>query len=74
MHVDKADLQFFWRADGDWKPVGPVLDASVVSDEGGVRGEHGSFTGGFAAMLAFDIGGTGQPADFFSFDYLPGAA
>ncbi len=72
MAVDKANLQFFWRAGGEWKPIGPVLDASVVSDEGGTRGEHGSFTGAFAAMIAFDIGGTARPADFFSFDYSPG--
>jgi xylan 1,4-beta-xylosidase len=74
MQIDKAELQFFWRAERDWKPVGPILDASVVSDEGGARAEHGSFTGAFAAMIAFDIGGTARPADYFSFDYLPGVA
>ena len=34
---------FFYRiAGGDWIRIGPVLDASVISDEGG-RGEHASF-------------------------------
>ena len=48
--------------------VGPVLDASVISDEGG-RGEHGSFTGAFVGMVAFDTSGTAIPADFDWFSY-----
>ena len=51
-----------------WNSVGPVLDASVISDEGG-RGEHGSFTGAFVGMAAFDTSGTGMPADFDHFSY-----
>jgi xylan 1,4-beta-xylosidase len=51
-----------------WQPIGPVLDAGVISDEGG-RGEHGSFTGAFAGMFAFDTSGRGQPADFDHFLY-----
>ena len=47
-------------------PVGPVLDASVISDEGG-RGEHGSFTGAFVGMVAFDTSGAAMPADFSRF-------
>jgi xylan 1,4-beta-xylosidase len=72
MAVDYGELQFLFRANrGDpWKPIGPVLDASVISDEGG-RGEHGSFTGAFAGMLAFDTSGTARPADFSHFDYVP---
>ena len=64
------DLQFFWHADGDaeWKAIGPVLDGGVVSDEGGV-GEHGSFTGAFVGMFAYDITGGGKAADFDSFSY-----
>ena len=42
---------------------GPTLDASIVSDEAG-RGEHGSFTGAFVGMVAFDTSGGGKPADF----------
>jgi xylan 1,4-beta-xylosidase len=45
-----------------------VLDASLISDEAG-RGEHGSFTGAFLGMLAFDTSGAGQPADFSYFSY-----
>lgn len=46
MEVRDNDLQFFWRgaAQAEWLTIGPVLDAGVISDEGG-RGEHGSFTG-----------------------------
>lgn len=61
----------FYRLDRDeWCPVRPVLDASVISDEGG-RGEHGSFTGAFVGMLRFDTSGTACPADFPRFAYLP---
>ena len=68
--VDGAALQFFADWGLGWQPVGPVLDASVISDEGG-RGEHGSFTGAFVGMLAFDTSGSARTADFSSFDYLP---
>lgn len=72
VEVDHASQQFFWRQGGDdWQAVGPVLDASVISDEGG-RGEHGSFTGAFVGMLAFDITGQGREARFSRFDYRPG--
>ncbi|MCD2182004.1 glycoside hydrolase family 43 protein [Rhizobium sp. GN54] len=74
MDVRGNDLQFFWRpADGGWNEIGPVLDAGVVSDEGG-RGEHGSFTGAFAGMFAFDTSGRAQVADFERFTYRGGAA
>ncbi|MEQ8372335.1 MAG: glycoside hydrolase family 43 protein [Roseibium aggregatum] len=71
VEVDGARQQFFWRQQGrDWTPFGPDLDASVISDEGG-RGEHGSFTGAFVGMLAFDITGQGKTADFSRFSYAP---
>jgi xylan 1,4-beta-xylosidase len=67
--IDGAALQFFWRMDGgDWWAIGPVLDASVISDEGG-RGEHGSFTGAFLGMAAFDTSGAALEADFGHFSY-----
>jgi len=75
MEIRDNDLQFFWREAGaeDWRAIGPVLDAGVVSDEGG-RGEHGSFTGAFAGMFAFDTSGGGKPADFDHFRYVSLAA
>ena len=67
--VDGAALQFFWRQGrSDWVELGPPLDASLISDEAG-RGEHASFTGAFVGMLAFDVSGAAQPADFAYFDY-----
>lgn len=68
--VQGRDLQFFHDAGEGWRPVGPVLDASVTSDEAG-RGEHGSFTGTFVGMMCFDTSGEGSPADFSRFAYVP---
>ncbi len=50
--------------------VGPVLDASIISDEGG-RGEHASFTGAFVGVVAHDLTGQGWTADVTRFDYAP---
>jgi xylan 1,4-beta-xylosidase len=58
---------------GDFTPVGPELDATIISDEGG-RGEHASFTGAFVGMLAHDLTGQGWSGEVLSFDYLPQAA
>ncbi len=66
--VRGAELVFSYRLDGAWTQAGPVLDASVISDEGG-RGEHGSFTGAFVGMVAFDTSGGGAFADFDWFSY-----
>ena len=52
--------------------VGPILDASVVSDEGG-RGEHASFTGAFVGVVAHDLTGQGWTADVTRFRYAPKA-
>ena len=72
VEVDHAVQQFFVRQHGhDWQAFGPQLDASLISDEGG-RGEHGSFTGAFVGMVAFDVTGLGRTADFDHFIYRPG--
>ncbi|WP_139790402.1 glycoside hydrolase family 43 protein [Rhizobium rhizosphaerae] len=72
LEINGNGLQFFWRGAGmaDFKAIGPELDASVISDEGG-RGEHGSFTGAFLGVFAFDISGRAQPADVSRFVYRP---
>lgn len=71
-NVDGAALQYFYREgqEGEWITVGPVLDASAISDESG-RGEHASFTGAFVGMAAFDTSGDELPADFHYFNYIP---
>jgi xylan 1,4-beta-xylosidase len=67
--VDHARLQFSLAGpEEDWRDVGPVLDASLISDEAG-RGEHASFTGAFIGMAAFDTSGRGTSADFSRFIY-----
>jgi xylan 1,4-beta-xylosidase len=66
--VDHAKLQFTCALDGAWREVGPVLDASILSDEAGA-GEHRSFTGAFVGMFAFDTSGAGLAADFRYFEY-----
>ena len=67
--VDGAVLRFSVKIDGKWVMVGGTHDASLISDEGGVRGEHGSFTGAFVGMVAFDTSGMANPADFDWFSY-----
>ncbi|WP_194097977.1 glycoside hydrolase family 43 protein [Marivivens aquimaris] len=62
--------QQFWIKRSDWEKVGPELDATLVSDEGG-RGEHGSFTGAFVGMVCMDITGQAREARFTRFDYVP---
>jgi xylan 1,4-beta-xylosidase len=69
--VNGASQQFLWAGpDGDFTPLGPQLDASIVSDEAG-RGEHASFTGAFVGMVAYDLTGQGWSADFLDFGYHP---
>lgn len=73
VEVDRATHRFLWRqGGGDWARIGPELDASVISDEGG-RGEHGSFTGAFVGMFAMDLTGQAREARFRRFAYFPGA-
>jgi xylan 1,4-beta-xylosidase len=67
--VDRASLEFAYSlADGEWRRAGPVLDASILSDEAG-GGEHRSFTGAFVGMTAFGAAGGDISADFRYFDY-----
>ena len=70
VEVTGPTQQFFWHQGGAWQPLGPALDASIISDEGG-RGEHASFTGAFVGMIAFDITGQGREARFDHFTYAP---
>ncbi len=67
--VDHARQQFYWQSAGQQLvALGPQLDASVISDEGGL-GEHSSFTGAFVGMVAYDLTGQGWTADFTQFAY-----
>jgi len=66
--VDHEKLQFAYAQGGEWRNIGPVLDASLISDEAG-RGAHGSFTGAFVGMAAFDTLGGAIAADYSYFEY-----
>ncbi|KAL1889144.1 hypothetical protein Sste5346_009092 [Sporothrix stenoceras] len=63
-------FQFYYAMEGntDMTKVGPVFDASILSDE---CGGPGSFTGAFVGMACSDLNGTALPATFEYFTYEP---
>jgi xylan 1,4-beta-xylosidase len=62
------DLQFLYALEGnELRHVGPVFDASILSDECGGHQAHGSFTGAFVGLACSDLNGTATKAKF---DYL----
>nr|ANR02571.1 HxylB [[Humicola] grisea var. thermoidea] len=66
------ELQFYYALEGEeLKKIGPVLDASIVSDECGGHQRHGSFTGAFVGVAASDLNGTAAEATFDYFIYRP---
>ncbi len=66
--VDYDRLQFAYSKDGiQWTPLGPVLDASTLSDE---FCQEGQFTGAMVGLCCQDLSGRRQPADFDYFEYL----
>jgi xylan 1,4-beta-xylosidase len=65
--IDRGKLQFSASPDGaDWRAVGPVLDASKLSDDYGANVLH--FTGAFIGLCAQDLDGTHAQADFDYFE------
>ncbi|WP_326613936.1 glycoside hydrolase family 43 protein [Streptomyces scopuliridis] len=63
---DEAELRFSASPDGiAWQPVGPLLDASKLSDD---YGDRLRFTGAFVGVCAQDLGGTRVQADFDWFE------
>jgi xylan 1,4-beta-xylosidase len=65
-------LQFFYALEGEeMQGIGPVFDASVVSDECGGHQVHGSFTGAFVGVACSDLNGAGREAAFDYFLYRP---
>ena len=70
--VDRAELQFAGLRRTNASAAGrrsarPSTPRSSPTRPGG--GEHGSFTGAFVGMFAFDISGAGAAADFAFFAY-----
>ena len=67
------DLQCYYAVNPDlWHPIGPVIDASILSDdyvrEGGLQ-YRPAFTGTFVGMCCQDLTGNGHPVDFKFFSY-----
>jgi len=64
-----GELRFGFSVDGErWTQVGPVLDATLLSDE---YGFDLSFTGAFVGMCVLDFSGGHRAADFDYFTYQP---
>ncbi|MDQ0253235.1 xylan 1,4-beta-xylosidase [Evansella vedderi] len=70
-----SDLQFYFSRDGqEWEAIGPVLDASTISDENAEININGffldqGFTGAFLGMCVQDLSGQKKHADFDYFIY-----
>ena len=65
--IDRENLQFSASPDGKaWQKIGPVLDASRLSDDYG-QGLH--FTGAFLGLCAQDLNDHAATADFDYFDF-----
>lgn len=66
---DEVNLQFSASPDGhDWQCVGPVLDATKLSDD---YGSVLHFTGAMIGLCAQDLAGNGALADFDYFAVNP---
>jgi len=69
--IENEHLRFYYRPGpevqrGDYLPVGPVLDASKLSDDYVPRA---AFTGAMVGICCQDLGGTRKTADFSWFEY-----
>ena len=65
--VDHDKAQFFYAVgDQNYQAIGPVLDASILSDE---ACNEGWFTGAMAGICCQDLTGFGKAADFDWFSY-----
>ncbi len=73
--ISDERLQFYYSKDGEnWQSVGPVLDASRISDENAemIMDDYfldQGFTGAFIGMCVQDLSGQMKHADFDYFSY-----
>lgn len=66
--LNRETLQFHYSPDGNkWDTIGPVFDASKLSDE---YPSEFSFTGAFVGMACQDLSGRSHHADFDYFEYI----
>lgn len=69
-NVDYDKLVFSVSENGtDWQAVGPVLDASTLSDDFDAGGGDAHFTGAFVGLCCQDLSGRRLHADFDYFEY-----
>jgi len=72
LQVRGEKLQFFYAADGDEPgPVGPVFQASMLSDDAVAQLGGIAFTGAFVGMACSDLNGLARRAHFGYFMYRP---
>ncbi|WP_240796291.1 glycoside hydrolase family 43 protein [Streptomyces sp. RFCAC02] len=65
--IDGPELRLDAAPEPDaWRRIGPVLDATRLSDD---YGTGSRFTGAFIGLCAQDLSGTRTPADFDWFDW-----
>lgn len=75
LKLNYSELQFYYSVNGrDWLTIGPVLDASKISDEYATHLVDGyftdwGFTGAFIGLCAHDLSGGRRHADFDYFTY-----
>jgi xylan 1,4-beta-xylosidase len=63
-----SNLQFSWSLTGEtFSNIGPVLDASTLSDD---YGTHLDFTGTFVGMTCVDLTGMKALAEFHFLEFL----
>ncbi len=64
--IDESALQFYASPNGSaWQQIGPVLDATKVSDD---YGSILHFTGAMIGICAQDLSGNRKTADFDYFE------
>jgi xylan 1,4-beta-xylosidase len=76
LDLDGPDLRFRRDTGNGWEPVGPVFDATILSDEHAVELHDGraramGFTGAFVGLWVWDLTGGGLPATFSATAYEP---
>ena len=72
--MNRDELQFYYaiESEEDWKSIGPLLDASILSDDY-IQYHDGryrpAFTGAFAGICCQDLSGGNGYAEFDWFLY-----
>ena len=70
LNVDREKAWFSYSLDGaHYDRLGPVLDATILSDDYFQEKGHCMFTGAFIGIACQDLAGDGCHADFDFFDY-----